>query len=146
LSSIDFCKASEFELASPQISQPGWSWSNTRKIPRVPSWSSAISIRAYLRPAETIEKLVDYFSARDHTYIAVGQVCHLSFILPIVTCNSRSLSEKRFVSIPHCRSSWQLVNLSWFQAPFCTLNRHHCGLNKSATMCGVILYTSATSC
>ena len=37
LSLIDFCKASEFELASPQICQPAWSWGSTRKMPRVPS-------------------------------------------------------------------------------------------------------------
>jgi hypothetical protein len=89
LSSIDFCNASEFELASPQISQPGWSWSNTRKMPRVPWWSSAINMRA-ISPSSSwlADKLVGYFSV-DHTYIAVHQfsVSSLPYEAPRCKCD-----------------------------------------------------------
>jgi hypothetical protein len=76
----DFCIPSEFVLASPQISQPAWSWSNTRKIARVPSWSSAIKIPAICSiPTLTTDKLVGYFSERHHTYIAVRPISVVAF-------------------------------------------------------------------
>src|SRR4029077_19206129 len=45
------------------------------------------------------------------------------------------------IFIQDCRSSWLLETFSWLQVPFLRLSRDSCGLNKCATMCGVILYT-----
>jgi hypothetical protein len=49
-SSMDFSNASELVLASPQISQPACPSNRTRRILRVPSWSSAINILAMMHP------------------------------------------------------------------------------------------------